>query len=335
MNVSVTGGTGFIGQVLVRMLVERGDDVRVLVRKPEDHARIRAMGAVPVGGDLTRPGGCDGLVRAGDTVYHGAARVDMSGRWEEFAQTTIEGTRRLLEAALPARPARFVYISSAAVYLGKGVSGSVAADRTPANPFHYNLYAVAKIEAENLVRSECERAGVDWSIVRLGFLYGPGNRPLLARFVPLLERDLVFVIGDGTNRIATLYVDDAARAIVLAGTHPAAAGKIYDVTSDEHVTQREYLDATADAVGLPRPTRSAGHRIAYVGATLAELWARLVGGESPFNRAMVVLMGADQVVDSRRIRNELGWEPRMTFQEGMRRMKEWYHSQPAVRPNPT
>lgn len=331
VNAAVTGGTGFLGRVLLRVLAPQADEIRALVRRGEDEAALRALGALPIRGDLTLPGACDELVRTNDVVFHAAARVDMTGPWSEFSRTTVTGTRRLLEAALPCRPSRFVYVSSAGVYLGARGHGAASADRTPPNPLPYNLYARAKLEGEDLVRGECERAGCPWTIVRLGFLYGPENRALLRHLVPLLERRRLFIIGSGRNRIATLYVDDAAHAVLLAGRHPAAENKVYDVASDEHVTQREYLEASADALGLPPPRRHVGRRVAYVAASLAELWARLRGGVPPFTRAMVVLMAADQVLDTSRIRDELGWRPEVAFEEGMRRTAAWHRQLRAER----
>jgi nucleoside-diphosphate-sugar epimerase len=324
VNAAVTGGTGFLGRVLLRGLAQQAGEIRALARRAEDEPALMALGALPIRGDLTLPGGCAELVRRDDVVFHAAARVDMTGPWSEFSRTTVTGTRRLLEAALPCRPSRFVYVSSAGVYLGARGHGAASADRTLPNPLSCNLYARAKLEAEDLVRGECERAGCPWTIVRLGFLYGPGNRALLRHLVPLLERGRLYIVGSGRNRIATLYVDDAAHAVLLAGMHPAAEDKIYDVANDEHVTQREYLEASADALGLARPRRRVGRRVAYVVAGLAELWARLRGGVPPFTRAMVVLMAADQVLDTSRIRAELGWRPEVAFEEGMRRTAQWH-----------
>ena len=324
MNAAITGGTGFFGRSLLRMLPAQADEVRVLVRRAEDEPAMRALGALPIPGDLTHPGGCDGLVRQGDVVFHAAARVDMTGSWSQFVETTVEGTRRLLETVLPHRPARFVYVSSASVYSPTQARSGAAADRTPTNPPRNSFYARAKLAAENLTRTECARAGCPWTIVRLGFLYGPNNRALLKYFVPLLARRGLCVIGDGCNRIATLYVDDAARAVLLAGTHPAAADRIYDVASNEPVTQQEYLDASADALDLPRPARHVPRTVACAAAGVAELWARLRGRQPQFTRAMVVLMSVDQVLDASRIRKELAWRPEVSFKEGMQRMHAWH-----------
>lgn len=330
MNAVVTGGTGFLGGALLRTLLARGDRVRGLVRREHAAEQLRAWGAEPVIGDLTDPAGCDGLVAEGDVVFHVAARVDMSGRWEKFRRTTIDGTRHLLVAALPRRPGRIVYVSSGAVYRAEPGRPSLCAERTPARPRSYNFYGRAKLAAEELVRSECARAGCPWTILRLGFLFGAGNQALLNHFVPLAKRNRLFVIGPGYNRIATLYVDDAVRAVVLAGELPQAEGRIYDVASDERVTQREFIDATTDALNLPRCRRSVGRRLALLGAWAIDLVSGWADHESHISRAAVALMSADQVLDAGRIRTELGWRPEVSFTEGMRRTRRWYAQTPAA-----
>jgi nucleoside-diphosphate-sugar epimerase len=263
-------------------------------------------------------------------VIHSAARVEMVGRWEEFKESTVGGTQRLLAWALARGASRFVYVSSASVYAPEHADGTpVCADRTPARPSSHNYYARAKLAAEELVRTECERAGCPWCIVRLGFLYGPGNRALVRNILLLLRRKRLFIIGTGKNRIATVYIDDSARAVILGGTHSRAAGRVYDVASDETVTQRQFLEATAAALGQPPPSRRISRRWAYVAAFLSDQIARFPRLHPPFSRAMVQLMSADQVVDARPIRDELGWVPEVQFTEGMRRTREWYLAQQA------
>jgi len=327
LNVAVTGGTGFLGGAMVRLLVPQAERVRVLVRRPQADAAIRSLGAEPVRGDLLAPGGCDDLVRTGDVVYHAAALVGTTGRLSEFRRTTVEGTRRLLDAALACRPARFVYVSTGAVYSARHVGDGISAGSTPIGPLPHNYYARAKLEAENLVRSECERANVPWTIVRLACtIYGPGPSPLAKTFLALAEGGYLYVIGSGRNQFATAYVDDAARAVILAGVRPVAAGKIYDVASEEPVTQRQFVDAVADALGVT-PPRAVARWLAYIAAWLIERWTRTWGREHPITRWLVVLMSVDQPVDTRRIRDELGWRPEVTFEQGMKLMKQWHEQQ--------
>jgi nucleoside-diphosphate-sugar epimerase len=338
MNAAVTGGNGFLGSALVKALLQRGDQVRTLVRREPAAAEMRALGAQPLIGDLTNPDSCQGLVETGDVVFHAAARVDMTGRWEEFQRTTIDGTRNLLAAALPRCPRRFVHVSSAAVYSPAAPPGGLRADRTPTRPAAYNFYGRSKLAAERLVQSECERSGCPWTILRLGFLFGPGNRALLNHLVPLAKRNRLFIIGSGRNRIATLFLDDAVRATVLAATRSAATRsaaecKVYDVASDEPVTQREFIDATTDALGLPRVRRHISRSLALAGAWLIERLSSWADHEPHICRSTVALMSADQVLDASRIRADLDWRPEVSFAEGMHRTRQWHRrlsSEPSV-----
>jgi len=351
----VTGGTGFLGWSLLRLLLEGGQvrlreeealagelpvapgaspyrssgapAVRALVRSAAGEVAMRELGVEPVRGDLTRADGCAGLVRPGDVVYHAAARVELAGARAEFQRTTVEGTRNLLRAVLPERPRRFVYVSSAAVYSPRDAARGLRADRMRSAPSRYNYYARAKLAAEELVKEECARAGCEWVIVRLGFLYGPGNRALLKHMAPLLAARRLWIIGRGDNRIATCYVEDAARAVLLAGAQPGAAGRVYDVASDERVTQRQFVEATADAVGEPRPASGVPVSVAFAAARVEETWAWLRGRVPAYTRAMVALMAADQVVDAGVTRAELGWRPTVCFVDGMKEVRRWWQAE--------
>ena len=328
MNFAVTGGAGFFGLALVRALVERGDRVCALVRRDEAAEQMRSLGAEPLMGDLTVPGACDELAAEGDIVIHSAARVDLTGRLEQFQQTTVEGTRKLLASVAPRGLARFVYVSSEAVYAPEAGVGGFCADRTPTRPAADNYYGRAKLAAERLVRAECERAGLPWTIVRLGVIYGPGNTAVLKHFIPVAENGKLFIVGDGENRIATVYVDDAAHATILAATSPKAENRIYDIASDERVTQRQFVNATCDALGIPGPRGRINRRVALTAAWLVERIGEWTRHEVHISRSSVALMSADQVIDASRIRDELGWAPEIEFSAGMLRMRDWRRQMP-------
>lgn len=326
MNAALTGGSGFLGQSLVRMLLSRFSRVRALVRSPESARDLAGLGAEPVFGDVAvdgHPWSDQGLVQPGDTVFHAAARVEMTGGWDEFSRVTIDGTRRLLDASLPLKPRRFVYVSSASVYMSPRVRPPFSAATTPTCPVRHNYYAVAKLAAEDLVRTACDAAGCPWVILRLGFLYGPGNHTALRHMTGMSRRKWLRIVGSGDNRIAATYVDDAARAVLLAGMADEAAGRIYDVASDEHVTQERFLAGVADAFGLPSPEGRVPVSVAFVAAGLSELWARLRSRTPSTTRWLVRLMASDQALDTRRIHEDIGWRPEVDFAEGLRRTAAW------------
>ena len=202
------------------------------------------------------------------------------------------------------------------------------ADLTTARPCSYNYYGRAKLAAENLVKQRCRRTGCPWTVLRMGFLYGERNQALFRHFVPLAQQQRLFIVGSGENRIATLYIDDAVRATILAAETEAAKDKTYDLSSDEHVTQQEFYDASADALDLPRCRRHVNRTVAMLVAWFTDGLSNWAGYESHISRAAVALMSADQVVDSSKAKADLDWRPEVSFQEGIRRMRQWYLTVP-------
>ena len=251
MIAAVTGGSGFIGQVIVKLLIERGHTVQALARSDAAAQFLESLGANVVRGDLQADDNLDRLCQNADVMFHSAARVDMSGRMDEFQRVSIDGTRRIVAAAVQQQIPKFIYVSSAGIYTPDNSGRAYCADYSPTVPRHYNPYGIAKAAGEQIVRELCRPAGVDWTMMRLGFVYGPECRWILERFVAMMDRKQLVIMGNGRNRMATNYVDDAARAIVLAGLTQASAGKIYDVASDEQVSQEQFVNAIAAVLGRP------------------------------------------------------------------------------------
>ncbi len=324
MTAVITGATGFLGGALARELLEQGTPVRVLARRPEAAEPLKQLGAEVHAGNLEDAASLCGLIEAGDVVYHCAARVDLSGPLRDFERTNVEGTQNLLDACRDNQPGRFVFVSSGAVYGAAALNERVSADRIPAEPLAYNFYGRTKRAAEQRVEAAAARDGFDYVILRLGFLYGVGNRPLLDHVEPLMRKGRYVLMGKGKNRIATLDIADAVAATIAVGTHPAAAGRTYDGASSEAVTQREFFAATAEALGCSTRFRDIRLSLARPLARVAEWTCGLLGRPAPLTRAMVDLLGADQQIDSSAMRDELGWEPKVSFAEGMQRMREWY-----------
>lgn len=331
----VTGATGFLGQALVRLLVREGADVRALHRREADAALLRGLGATPVLGHLDSAAGCAALAVPGATVFHAAARVDVLGKAGEFKRDTVDVTASLLDAVLPNRPARFVYVSSAAVYSASDSPHGVSAERTPPRPDHFNLYGQAKLAAEQLVRDRCSAAGCDWTILRLPFLYGPGNRLLIERMTLATRRRRLAFVGRGDNPLATVYVADAAEAAWRCSAAPAAVNQIYDVANPEVVTQAQYVNEHLAVLGVPPVKHSMPRSVAYLTAIVSEGVHWLTGIKPIVTRGVVMLMSTPQRVDAGRVQRELGWQPRTTFAEGMRHMRMWHQAQQAQPLQPT
>lgn len=328
MKALVTGGTGFVGSHLIVALREAGDDVRAIVRSERKRGEVESLGAESVSADLDD---AESLVRACegcDVVYHAAARVEIVGSEAEFQKTTVDGTRRALEAAAANRVGRFVQVSSCGIYHPKLFKSGQEIDEftpTPMPPAWFP-YGRAKLRAEELVRQSCPPE-MEWVIVRLGYLFGPGNRTMKTHVEPAMRDSLMSLVGNGDNEMAMVYVADVARAIMLAGRVPRAARQILIAGGFERVTQRQYFDAMADCFGIPRVTRRTPYWLAFLAGMVGERIFRKAPRRDSIRRSAIALTGLPQRVSCRHTQELIGWKPEVTFADGMSRAAEWFRSE--------
>jgi nucleoside-diphosphate-sugar epimerase len=163
------------------------------------------------------------------------------------------------------------------------------------------------------------------TIVRPTWLLGPHDRHGLTRLIQALRGGWVSLIGSGDNFLNIVHAHDVARGIILAASHPAARGQTYNLCSEGEVTQRQFLDALCDALGVPRVSRRASFRLAYFGGFVGEIIARsLRFKRAPFiSRYSVARLGRPVAYRISKARSELGWYPTLSILDGLREALAW------------
>lgn len=319
MHVLVTGGAGFIGSHLVERLLAEGHTVTVLDDfsggRPEnlaavlDHPRLRLLR-----GDVTDPHILSAALDGIDTVFHLAAVVGVPRVLADplrTLQVNVLGTERVL-AACAQRGLPICLASSSEVY-GKGVRWPAAEDDDlrlgpPTSPRW--AYAVSKLLDEHLALAWA-RHGLPVRIVRYFNVYGPRADPagygyVIARFMDqALRGEPLTVYGDGRQTRSFIYVSDAVEGTLRAGTHPAAVGKIFNIGRAEEISIRELAGKVRAITGRPVPIRF---------VPLPEAYGP--GFKDPPRR----------VPDVRQARTLLGFEARVTLEEGLKRTWEWWRA---------
>ena len=332
MNVLVTGGTGFLGSHLIEQLTRQGDSVRALSRGAQGDEYLRSLGATPVRGDLDDAQSLEPACQGCRVVYHCAAKVELFGDKHDFHQANVAGTQRLIEAAGRSGVRRFVHVSSCAVYLNMLSVRVVAAGKlidefTPVTaPPSWYRYGQTKYESEQVVQARCS-APMQWTIVRLGHLYGPRDRRTMSYVVAALNDSRFRMAGDGSNELTLVYVEDAARALVLSARRAEAANTILVVVPNSPCTQRAYLDALADGLGLPRATRYLPFYLAFGLSWLGEYLVRGGPRRAWLRRSFVAILGLPAKITGAHTSDLLGWAPQTTLAEGMKRTFEWYRAE--------
>lgn len=306
MKILVTGGTGFLGGHLVPQLIADGHEVLTLIRSPRDAARMQAMGATTVLGDLSKRAGA--ALPMIDEVVHAAAWFHFSGPRKPYLEVNVEGTRRLLAAAAAAGATVFVTISSGGVIMDDAGSPVIDADEgVKTYPDSFSGYIASKAQAETLVLS-ANRPGFRTLALRPTAIWGPGDA--FAKALPEAIAGGRFALIDrGDYPYATTHVDNVVEAVKLA-LSTDAGGRAYFIADREVMTFREFIGLIAETHGETiAGLRSIPYRLAsLIGRSMDLVWGLMRRDDDPpLSRTMVRMIGRAYTVNDSAARRELGY----------------------------
>ena len=319
MRVLVTGASGMLGRATATGLIERGDEVTVLQRRPS------GLPCHEVLGDVADPGVVARAALGRDAVLHLAAKVDVTGRWAEYAHANIAGTRTVRDACRAAGVGRLVHVSSPSVaHAGTALTGVGAG---PADPLHARGHysrskAVAELEA---LAADSPTLAV--LAIRPHLVWGPGDTQLVERIVARARAGRLPVIGSGGALVDTTYVDNAAAALIAAvDACGPVHGEALVVSNGEPRPVAEVLGRLCGAAGVPGPRGRVPFRAAYaVGAAVEGVWAATRRRSvPPLTRFLAEQLATAHWFDQRRTRTALGWRPSVRLDEGFARLRTWY-----------
>lgn len=321
MNVLVTGGGGFIGRNLVAALVAQGHTVRSLARSNYPHLTER--GVEQVQGDVTDDASCAKAVAGIEAVFHVAARASMSVRLDPFLKTNFEGTKRLLDAAKRSGVKRFVYTSTPSVVFSRdGHRG--ANEEAPLVQDAFSPYAFSKARAEEAVmaaNSDTFRTVA----LRPHLVWGPGDTQLTAKLVERARAGKLKLVGDGTEKVDTTYIDNCVDAHVSAERALAngrGAGRAYFISNDEPITVKEFIDAVLRAHKLTPAYGFLSPSLAVAIGAVFETAYKLAGSDAEpmITRFIAVNLSTPHWFDLSAAKTQLGYQPRVSNAQGFERL---------------
>lgn len=309
---AVTGAGGFIGSAACRRLVREGCEVVGLDLDAGAAPRVEAAGARFEPADVTDREALDRALSGVDLVVHTAAYVREWGQMEDFIQVNVGGTRNVLDAAEAAGAERVVHISSVVVY------GYEDEDEQDEAAYRRNC-GVPYIDTKSASdRIACRRGAV---VVRPGDVYGPGSPSWTLRPAAILRAGRMALPGRGDGTMLPVYIDDLVDAIVLAAQR-GEPGTAYTVWDGSQVSFDDYMSRLAEAVD-GRPPRKLPRAALTAIAGAAEWVARLRRRPPEFGRHGITLVDRRGTASNARAREELGWEPKTSLEEGLARSREW------------
>ncbi len=326
-SILVTGGTGLLGSALVKRLAQRGQTVRLLVRRRppswiSEHPRISL-----VFGDLGDPGAVDRAVEGVELVYHVGAT--MNGGWEEYAGGTVCGTQNIVSSCLRHGVRKLVYVSSQAVldYAGLAadtrITESSAFEPYPEKRGHYTR---AKLEAERIVLDAAQNQGLPAVILRPAQIFGRGAERVPPYGTISLGNRWV-VMGRGNALVPLVYVEDVVDSMICAAERAGVAGSVYQIVDDEVISQTQFLRLCCQKLKDVKVTY-APMALLYAAATGLELLGRILRRPVPLTYYRLRSLKSGLRFDCTAAYGALGWRPRVGVQEGLRRT--FLETQPAA-----
>ncbi len=322
----VTGATGFVGSHIAERLKKDGEEVIALVRKTSNVKFLNSIGVKFVYGDINDAVSLKNAMKDIDIVYHSAALADEWISPKEAYRVNVEGTKNLLEAARGAKVKRFVFISSLAVL------GMKDHHKTPADaPYHKtgDSYIDTKIDSEQLAISYFKEKGLPVTVVRPGFVFGPRDNKLIPRLSERLGKKQFMFVGSGKNKINSVYIENLTDAIILAARSDKAIGQVYNVTNDSGMTLEDLVYKIVDIWKFEKPKKHVPKFLAYLLCNILGGWARLTRAKEPpyITKTRIKFLSLNLDFDITKTRNDLGYVPRISIEEGLKRTKNWMESE--------
>lgn len=331
MRYLITGATGFVGGHLAAACRQRGFPVTTIARATSDTSRLESLGVQIVRGDLSDRTAVEKALGEAQVVVHCAAKVGDWGDVSDYRTINVDALRGLLEACRARTIHRFVHLSSLGVYEARHHYGTQESEPLPAQ--HVDGYTQTKVEAEQLVQQYQREHRLPTVILRPGFIYGPRDRTLMPKIIARMRRRQLRYVGWGSRKLAlnTIYIANLLDAIFLAVEKPEAVGQIYNLTDGERVTKQQFVQTVISGLGLPRlrPLVPPLWLARLVAATSERLARRAGAKEAPtLTQAGLKFMALNLDFSIDKARRELGYQPRVSFAEGMEQTMAWYRQNP-------
>lgn len=320
-QVFVTGGSGFVGQNLIPMLIENGYKVKALARSAQAIQKVEQLGATAVKGDLNDKQALAVGVKDCASVFHLAASVDFFASEKDLKKLHVEATELLLSVAKKANVQKFIYLGAASVIMnGKPI---VNADETFVSDNIIDGYSRTKLQAEKLVLAANTKTFQTTSL-RPPLIWGKGDPNTLVGVVDAIKKGRMQFINGGKHRLVTCHVLNVCHALILADQSEHDGGKAYFLTDGETSVFKDFIKKYVSTQGITVPDKEVSLAMAKRVASIMEfVWKTFsLKGHPPLYKGLINALGLEFITTDKRARQELGYKPFVSIEQGLDLMRK-------------
>ncbi len=322
-NVLVTGGGGFLGKAIVQRLIENGCHVTSFSRNT--YRELDCLNVRQIKGDIGNSAAVHQACQGMNLVFHVAALPGVWGKYADYYTTNVIGTENIIAACRQNHIPRLIYTSSpSVVFNGKDMEG--VDESVSYAPCFHTHYPKTKALAEKAVLKACAQ-GLNAIILRPHLIWGPGDNHLVPRIIDRANR--LWIVGDGKNRVDTIYIDNAALAHVLAAeklaANPKLSGNVYFISQDAPMPLWEMVNHILIAGGKSPITRKMPFPVAWIAGAVLEFFYKIVkiDGEPMMTRFLARELSTAHWFDVTAAKRDLGYVPQISTAEGLERLEKW------------
>ena len=324
MRALVTGGGGFLGSSIARLLVKKGWKVYVLGRSAYPELETLNIKCYRI--DLSRADQLQKQVEPVDVVFHVAAKAGIWGNYASYYEANVMATRHTINYCkilnIP-----LVYTSSPSVIFN-GSDMNRANESVPYLNHYHSYYPETKAIAEREVLQAAKNGQLKACSLRPHLIWGPGDNHLIPRFLKRGKAGSIAVVGNGNNMVDTVYVEDAAFAHLQAAKkllhNDEISGEAFFISQDEPILLFDWINRFLEQAGIPRIRRKVPANLAYaIGSTMEFMYKLFkIESEPRMTRFLALELSTEHTFDLSKARNMLGYQPQYSMEEAFNKTFE-------------
>ncbi len=326
MKILVTGGGGFLGSAIVRELHSSGHDVVSFSRR--DHPALKNMGVPHICGDISEYSSLKESMGGCEAVFHVAAKTGVDGSYKEFYRANVIGTENVLRACREWNIRYLVFTSSPSVVF----DGKDSAGKNESLPYARKFtaaYPETKALAERMIMN-ANSATLKTVSLRPHLIWGPGDPYYLPQLLDRAKRGKLFILGRSPNLVDCVYIDNAARAHVLAFgqllRNPGQLeGKAYFISQGVPIPISELMNKLLATCGIPPVTAHLSPVVVRFAGRLLDTIYRVFSIRSapPVSYFLAQQLSSSHWYDISAAKRDFGYLPEISLDEGMERLRKW------------